>query len=117
MTRLRPAFRRPDRHSPRVRALLLSLAALVVVAASGCGATLARARISGAEAALAGATRAGAEKISPYEYTAALLYLEKALELEAYARFGGAIEYGTLSEKLAKQAEQKSANADQSLEP
>lgn len=117
MTRLRPAHGRPDRKPSSLRTLLWSVAILVVVMASGCGATLARARISGAQAALAGATRAGAEKSAPYEYTAALLYLEKALELEAYARFGSAIEYGTLSEKLAKQAEQKAASADQSLEP
>lgn len=85
---------------------------MVVLASSGCGATLARARVSGAKAALAGAERAGAEELAPYEFTAALLYLEKAMEMEAYARFGPAIEFGGLSEKLAKQALEKAASVD-----
>lgn len=85
---------------------------LVLPLVSGCGATLARARISGAQAALAGATRAGADEHAPYEYTASLLYLEKAKELEAYARFGPAIHYGALSEKLAQQAREKATSAE-----
>jgi len=79
---------------------------------AGCGAVIARTRVVGAESAVAAAARAGAEKKAPYEYTSALLYLEKAREEENCGRFGPAIEFGGVSSRHAEQARLKSSNAD-----
>lgn len=79
---------------------------------TGCTALVAKSRIMAAEAALASARRAGAESKAVYEYTGAVIYLEKAREEEAYSRFGPAFEYGGLSEKLAEQAKLKAVASE-----
>lgn len=94
----------------RISTALLLVGTLV--AASGCGAVVARAKIVGAESALGSAKRAGADKKAIYEYTKATLYLEKAREEEAYARFGPAINYGGDAEILADQAKLNAATAE-----
>lgn len=78
----------------------------------GCSAAVARAKVLQAETSLGAAQRAGAEERAPYEYTAAVLYLEKARELEAYARFGPSREFGALSEKMAESARAKAIAAE-----
>jgi hypothetical protein len=69
---------------------------------TGCTAIIARSRVAAAEESVLLAQRTGAEKRSPYEFTAARLHLEKAREEEAKARYGAA---ATLAAEAARQAE------------
>ena len=50
------------------------------------------------------AKEAGAEKLAPYEYQLALLYLEKAREEGAYAQYQVSVEYGQRAEAFAVKA-------------
>jgi hypothetical protein len=95
-----------------VRAIGKLLVVLAAVTSAGCGAVVARAKVVTAESAVVTAQRAGAEKTAPYEYTSAILYLEKAREEENAARFGPAIEFGGLAAKHAEQARLKAVNAE-----
>lgn len=104
----------------RLEASLRSIGYAMLAASllsSGCGAVIARSRIVSAEGAIAAAGRAGAERKAPYEYTSALLYLEKAREEEAYARFGAAIEFGTLGAQLAEKAKVNAETAEPAEPP
>lgn len=103
--------------SPALRLGRIVALSALALAQTGCGAMVARARIVGAETAVAAAKRADAERKAPYEYTSALLYLEKAREEEAYARFGAAIEFGGLSESLAEKAKLNAATAEPERTP
>lgn len=98
----------------RIGVPFLAAAALLT---SGCGAFIARTKIVGAQTALSSAHRADAEKKSPYEYTGAQLYLEKAREEEAYGRYGAAIEFGGQSEQLADRAKLNAATAENEPTP
>lgn len=95
-----------------LRRTLFVLVLALAPALSGCGAAVARARIVGAETAVSAARRADAEKKATYEFTSSLIYLEKAREEEAYGRFGNAIEYGGLAEKLAEKAKLAASSAE-----
>jgi hypothetical protein len=99
------------------RTLVATAVGLLVLTSSGCGAFIARTKIVGASSAVAAARRADAERKSPYEYTSALLYLEKAREAEAYGRFGAAIEFGGESEKLADRAKLNASTAEREAPP
>jgi Domain of unknown function (DUF4398) len=55
---------------------------------------------------VAAAKTAGADRIAPYEYTAAVEYLHKAREEAGYADFQAAIRFGKKSEALAKRAQE-----------
>ncbi len=95
------------------RRLLFALAvAVVALTGGGCGAFIARTKIVGAQSAVAAARRADAEKKSAYEFVAALLYLEKAREEEAYGRYGAAIDFGRQAEQLADKAKLNAATVE-----
>lgn len=91
---------------------LAAIALIAVLGSTGCGAVIARQRIVGAGAELAAAKRAGAEATSPYEYTGAVLYLEKAKEAEAYGRFGPAMTFGAMAGEWARKATLNASAAD-----
>lgn len=101
-------------HRPLAAGLILATLALPL---SGCGAVVARARIVSAETAVAAAARADAEKKATYEYTSAVLYLEKAREEESSGRFGPAIRYAGSSTELAEKAKLDASAADPLPEP
>jgi hypothetical protein len=94
------------------RLIAAAILSVVCVAGSGCTALVAKSRIIAAEAAVASARRAGAESRAAYEFTGAVLYLEKAKEEEAYSRFGSAFDFGGVSETLAEQAKLKAVARD-----
>jgi hypothetical protein len=83
---------------------LLGVGLLVALTGTGCSAIFARTRINDAMNAVTAADNAGAAKKAPYEYTNALLYLEKAREEEAYARFGPAMELSDTCSEFAEKA-------------
>jgi hypothetical protein len=57
-----------------------------------------------ASRAIAGAKGARAEKLAPYEYTAAVEYLHKARELGGFARYQQSIAFGRKAKELGDQA-------------
>ncbi len=57
-----------------------------------------------AASALAAAKEAQADKLAPYEYTAAESYLHKAREEAGYAEYQDSIEFGRKAEELAHRA-------------
>jgi hypothetical protein len=57
-----------------------------------------------AGAALAAAKRANAERLAPFEYTAAESYLTKAREEAGYSQYQQSIEFGRRAEALANRA-------------
>ena len=79
--------------------------------ASACGPMQSTMVIWQADAELAGARAADAEKSAPYEMTAAGIYLDKALEEQSYADFDPAIVYGTKARDMARKARDKAAMA------
>jgi hypothetical protein len=57
-----------------------------------------------AASALAAAKEAQADRLAPYEYTAAESYLHKAREEASYAQYQDSIEYGRRAEEQAHKA-------------
>ncbi|HCF62732.1 MAG TPA: hypothetical protein DFS52_32680 [Myxococcales bacterium] len=90
------------------RLLILSVAAAVLGA---CGPTKSTALIMDADVQLEAARTAGAEKLAPYEYTAAIEYLHKAREEQGYADFEVAIDFANKALDNAVKAKKKSMEA------
>src|SRR3954469_19622072 len=57
-----------------------------------------------ASRAVAAAKGAQAEKLAPYEYTAAVEYLHKARELGGYARYHQSVDFGRKARDFGNQA-------------
>ena len=80
------------------------VAALLVACAIGCGPIEYMDVSTKAGAALAAAKRADAERLAPYEYTAADEYLHKAREEAGYSQYQVSIDFGRRAEALAMRA-------------
>ncbi|HUB06210.1 MAG TPA: DUF4398 domain-containing protein [Myxococcales bacterium] len=92
------------------RALLVGLSML---AASGCVApVMTLMDLSDAEAEIAAAKTADAEKWAPYEYTSAELYLHEAKDRLGYSGsyYQTAYEYAQKAAEYAKMAKEKAEN-------
>jgi hypothetical protein len=84
---------------------LVSLTPLLALTAGACGPIQYLNQVSGrAAGAVAAAKQVNAEKLAPYEYTAAVEYLHKAREEGGFAEYQIAIEYGRRAEDLATRA-------------
>lgn len=98
----------------RVRTLAAPLGfALALALSAGCIApTMALLDIGDANAEVAGAKAAQAEKWAPYEYTAAVLYLAQAKDRIGYSGtyYQEAYEYAEKASKFANQAKEKAEN-------
>jgi hypothetical protein len=92
----------PTPQRTRFGSLLLGLTLLPF--SGGCTAAIAHSRISDAQTAILAAEQEGPAVKGTYEYVSALLYLEKAREAEAYARFGVAMELSDTSSEFASKA-------------
>lgn len=100
------------------RILVLGALAAASLATTGCGPILSTYLIVDAEAQLAGAKAAEADRYAIYEYTASQEYLQKAHEELGYADYGPAIDYAYKARDLAAQGterakEERSKNLDQ----
>ncbi len=81
------------------------IAMLATPFAGGCGPVEYINQVSfKAASALAAAKEAQADRLAPYEYTAAEAYLHKAREEAAYAQYQDSIEYGRKAEEQAHRA-------------
>ena len=85
------------------------LAILVLVSGSvllGCGPTQSTSLIMDADNQLEAAKSADAQKLAPYEYTAADAYLHKAREEQGYADYEVSIGFAQKALDFAKQAKE-----------
>ncbi len=81
------------------------IAMLATPFAGGCGPVEYINQVSfKAASALAAAKEAQADKLAPYEYTAAESYLHKAREEAGHAQYQDSIEFGHRAEELAQRA-------------
>lgn len=78
---------------------------------AGCGPTKSTALIMDADVQLQAARTADAEKLAPYEFTAASEYLHKAREEQGYSDFEVSIDFGEKAVKYATEAKEKAMAA------
>ncbi len=77
---------------------------LAAAALTGCGPIQSTSFLMDAETMLEAARTAQAEKLSPYEWTAANLYLHKSKEEVGYADFEQAVDYAKKAVDFATRA-------------
>jgi hypothetical protein len=94
---------------------LLVLVALAVL--SGCGPVQSTSFLMDAETMLEGARTAQAEKLAPYEWTAANLYLHKSKEEVGYSDFEQAVDYAKKAVEFATRARDAAVRAVRRTEP
>jgi len=88
------------------------LAGLVVWGAmSACGPIQSTAYLLDAEVQIEAARTAGAEKMAPYEWTAANLYIHKAREEVGDSDFETGVDYAGKAQKFARDAREKALAA------
>jgi hypothetical protein len=89
-----------------VRAFCAGLVLLVYAAmGTGCGPVQYVSQVTQRAATeVAAARSAGADKLAPYEFTTAQLYLHKAREEAGYADYQAAIRFGKRAEIMARKA-------------
>jgi|GEM_PF-820901 len=92
--------------SPAWRWLLLP----GVLTLGGCGPIISTSMIMDAEAKLAAAKAAEAERYAPYEYTSAEEYLHKAHEELGYADYGPAIDYAYKAAEAAERGTKRASD-------
>jgi hypothetical protein len=92
--------------SPAWRWLLLP----GVLSLGGCGPIISTSMIMDAEAKLAAAKAAEAERFAPYEFTAAGEYLHKAHEELGYADYGPAIDYAFKAAEAAERGTKRASD-------
>lgn len=80
------------------------------LALGGCGPIVSTSLIVDAEAKVAAAKAADAERFAPYEYTAAEEYLHKAHEELGYADYGPAIDYAYKAAEAAERGTKRASN-------
>lgn len=80
------------------------------LALGGCGPIVSTSMIMDAEAKLAAAKAAEAERFAPYEYTAAEEYLHKAHEELGYADYGPAIDYAYKAAEAAERGTKRASD-------
>lgn len=97
------------------------LLVLVAVAGAlcGCGPVRSTSHLLDAEVQIQSARTAGAEKLAPYEWTAANLYFHKAREEVSYSDYQAGVDFAEKAVRFANEARERSlanANAD-SVDP
>jgi hypothetical protein len=80
-------------------------------AGAACGPVQSTAYLLDAEVQIEAARTAGAEKLAPYEWTSANLYIHKAREEVGYSDFETGVEYASKASKFANQARDRSMAA------
>lgn len=84
---------------------------MILLALTGCGPVQSTAYLLDAEVQIEAARTAGAEKLSPYEWTSANLYIHKAREVVGYSDFEAGVSFAQKASKFARQAKDNSVNA------
>ena len=97
---------------------------LVLVAAAGtlagCGPLKSTTNLLDAEVQIQAARTAGAEKLAPYEWTAANLYIRKAREEVSYSDYQAGVDFAEKAARFATEARAKAmanANGEEAASP
>lgn len=93
---------------------LLPLFGALVVA--GCGPVQSTAYLLDAEVQIEAARTAQADRLAPYEWTLANLYIHKAREEVGYSDFEAAVDFARKASLNANQARTKAMGTDQKAE-
>ena len=80
------------------------LLALALATSAACGPVMSTSHLLDADVQLEAARTAQADKLAPYEWTAANLYLHKAREEVGYADFEQAVTYASKASMFANAA-------------
>lgn len=89
----------------------LLLALLGVAALAGCGPIQTTAALIDADVAVEAARAAGAPQSSPYEFTGAEAYLQKAREVSGRAQYEAATKFASKARDLAAEAKKNAIAA------
>lgn len=100
-----------------LRLLPAVLGAALAVGAVGCGPTQSTAYLIDAETMLEAARTAQADKLAPYEWTSARLYIEKSKEEVGYSDFEQAVDYAKKAVDFATRARDNALKASRKGEP
>lgn len=95
----------------------LVLGGCLFAAATGCGPTQSTAYLIDAETMLEAARTAEAEKLAPYEWTHARLYIAKSKEEVGYSDFEQAVDYAKKAVDYATRARDNALKAARRNEP
>ncbi|MBN1209295.1 MAG: DUF4398 domain-containing protein [Myxococcaceae bacterium] len=90
---------------------LLSVLVALAGALAGCGPVRSTANILDAEVQIQAARTAGAEKLAPYEWTAANLYIHKAREEVSYSDYQAGVDFAVKASKYANEARKRAMEA------
>jgi len=90
---------------------LLAVVVATAGAVTGCGPVQSTAYLLDAEVQIEAARTAGAEKLAPYEWTAANLYIHKAREEVGYSDFETGVEFAQKASRFARDARSKAMSA------
>ncbi len=93
------------------------MCALVLAGFSGCGPVQSTAYLLDAAVQIEGARTAQAERLAPYEWTSANLYLHKAREEVGYSDFEQAVSYSKKASGYANKAKEQAMKAARKDEP
>jgi hypothetical protein len=94
----------------------LTVLVALASALAGCGPVRSTANILDAEVQIQAARTAGAEKLAPYEWTSANLYIHKAREEVSYSDYQAGVDFAVKASKFANEAREK-AMANANAEP
>ncbi len=95
-------------------------ALVLLLAVTGCGPVQSTAYLLDAEVQIEAARTAGADKLAPYEWTSANLYIHKAREEVAFSDYETGVEFAQKASRYANEARQKAmaaANKGELLAP
>ncbi|MBI5477230.1 MAG: DUF4398 domain-containing protein [Deltaproteobacteria bacterium] len=101
----------------RARVVAAGLLGAAALSLAGCGPTQSTSYLMDAEVMLEAARSAQAEKLAPYEWTAANLYLHKSKEEVGYSDFEQAVDYAKKAVDLATKARDNALKATRKNEP
>ncbi len=93
------------------------LAVLALSTLAGCGPIQSTSRLIDADVAIEAARAAGAAQTSPYEFTAAEAYLQKAREVSGYAQFDAAGKFAAKARDLGNLARKNAMAASNRAAP
>ena len=97
----------------------LLVLAVCAMALGACGPWRSTSHLLDAEVQIQAARTAGADKLAPYEWTAANLYIHKAREEVSYSDYQAGVDFAEKASRFANEARDKAlanANAD-SVDP
>ena len=77
----------------------------------GCGPVKSTSNLLDAEVQIQAARTAGAEKLAPYEWTAANLYLHKAREEVGYSDYQAGVDFAVKASRFANEARERAMAA------